>query len=64
MLTPDQKMDTVVAAIEARIVGTREWLPLADCPTAVRDSIAQEVYEMEHDAGTQEIDGQEGEYAR
>ena len=64
MLTPDQKMDTVVAAIEARIVGTREWLPLADCPTAVRDSIAQEVYELEHDAGTQEIDGQVWEYAR
>ena len=61
-MTPNQLMDRIVACIQARIVGTREWLPLADCPTAVRDSIAQEVYEMEHDAGTQEIDGQVWEY--
>ena len=61
-MTPNQLMDRIVACIQARIVGTREWLPLAECPTAVRDSISQEVYELEHDAGTQEIDGQVWEY--
>ena len=61
-MTPNQLMDRIVACIQARIVGTRDWLPLAECPAWVRDSIAQEVYELEHDAGTQEIDGQVWEY--
>ena len=69
--------DQIVATTEARIVGTQDWESLADCPIAVRDTIAEEVMnamcgDLRHevgngntdDAGQLEIDGQLWEYTR